>query len=1229
MDNVKDADIASGVEEPTLGPSAGEIDRATSISPTGIRSSPPLIATDAAEGRNFRDGSPVGPKSDSEAETVLLPGVNGHSPTKNRKAIKLEDKSADIRIVDGIPEVYDDLVDAGIPKEGAGSNLGKRKRSKHGQARHESARNGNSSGLSSIPSSPVATLRSSASKKAESDSELSKSPSPQTARSDDRKSINDGSPRAASREIVLSDDKERRGSGPESSNQQSKQKTELRSTSHVESNSRNSTRSTSPHLQIHRRSASSNSAANGLSHKKRKLPAPLRATRDRNLNGGQSDDESSVDESTRPRRSRTRNLATPPTGDSSHSLARMAPHKKRNPFGRTALADACEEGDLEKVKKFLAEKPSDLDVADAAGNTPLQCASLNGHDEVVKILLNAGCNIHCVNDSKDSPLLDAVENGHLEVVKLLLAAGVNPKIRNAEGEEPINKINEEDEDAEEIRQALLKARPNVKHEQPSAPVQSPHTESHNARSRRTQSHGRSTKTGEHQLYTSYNVQSLRSACARGDLETVGNILQVIVTPGFDDPESLVAAARGGHDEVLQILLGFGNADPDPPPLKNKHWEHATPILAAIGSDNIKVIELLLANVEDGRFDPTRRFAGHTYYEIAKQRMGPIWEEEERILKTAFENYRSRPNARGTVASQNPAPRGHQKRPSDSDGRSNGSRSRRHSVSGSTNADKREQKGATISSASPVKRGPGRPRKEGPEAPSSLNREATSSALHREKLPARKVEGSTTSQVPEAEPAKPRRKLISMKDLKGEREKQRRTSVASLPSASSMMGETNSGENTPAKAQATKSNPRIVSSGIDADTISEKSLDRTRSIKREESKDRVSVIRGESPAKRPRTSLTPPSELREANLLKAPEHGASHKRRRLENDSKPPIRAERRWSSSPDRRISSGQASLSTERVMAHADQAEVSKPTVDKVSNKDSESSTSRQANVHTRNHSSSDAPAKTPMERPSDNSREGTDNDNTSLQESGAIERRERRASWDRAMAKTDAVKVRRELQERGDEELEEKASLARQEAQLRKMEEGAKRKEEEARRKEEEDNLKVEEARRQQEEAKRLEEEARRQQEEAKRLEEEAKRQQQEDAKRQEQERQEFLRRAEEGRKRFYDEQVRIQREEQERRKAAQKAEQAAEQRRLHQEREAARLAKLPPLLRWFDGCQQAATPEIASEFRVMQGVRYDTIKSESTSGPDAREQWVMNTHVALLLGEKDLQLSRCKVP
>jgi ankyrin repeat protein len=1085
-----------------------------------------------------------------------------------------------------IEDATKDGANAEIPSEGATSNLGKRKRSKHNNVNtRQETRNGNSSGLSSVPTSPLATTRSSLSKPAESESDISKSPSPGASRSAKTKSARKDSPPDSDNDAPSADDREkrrtrrRRSSGLDVAGQQNQQNVDPQSTTSHAENSRNPTRSTSPRLPAHRRSASSNSAINGLSHKKRKLPAPLRATRDRHSIEEQSDDDSSVGESPHPRRSRTRNLATPPTGDS--SVAKMPPHKKRNPFGRTALADACEDGDITKARRLLQEKPEDIDVADAAGNTPLQCASLNGHEDVVKMLIEAGCNVHCVNVRKDSPLLDAVENGHLEVVKQLLAAGVNPKIRNEEGEEPINKIDESGDDAEAIRQALIKARANVGHTQPSLPVQSPQTESYSSRSRRTQSHGRSTKTGEHQLYTAYNVSTLRSAAAKGDLQTVGSILQVLVNSELDDPESVVAAARGGHEEVLQILLGFGNADPDPQPLEHKDWEHATPMLAAIGSDNIKVIELLLAKVDDDRFDPTKRYNGSTYYEIARQRQGPLWEEEERILKEAFNKYKSRSNARPSSANQPGSTRGHQKKLSDSDGRSSGGKARPQVASAISQGPKREQKGAIAAGAAPIKRGPGRPRKEGNEPPpTTLDRERSSSATHKEKLQPRRPESEFVASQADTEPSKPRRKLISGKDLKGEREKQRRASVASIP-ASNEMTEVQSSELSHVNSSTSKTAPpRLINSASDPDTTVEKSLDRARSIKRDDSKDRVTAIRGESPAKRPRQSSTPPSDLHDSSSLKPTDQGFSNKRRCLEAEGKNARRGEGRWSSSPDRRSTSGSFGLSNE-TFTQNDQMGDSKNLPNAGSAKNLESQSGRQSSINPQKSWSTDdakhlRPENQPKHDSGDTNAQGDDTANGTHKVVQSNESSEL------------AQKIKQEERD-AEEELE------RQRLEDIRLEQEAKEK------------LAREEAAR---------EAAKRQQE------------REEELKRKEQERREELRKADEEKRRLYEEQLRLQREDQERRKAAQLAEQRAERRRREAEREAARLAKLPPLLRWFDGYSQPMTPEFASEFRVMQGVRYDTIRPEATGSPDGKEQWLLNTQIALLLGEKDLQLLRCKI-
>ena len=81
----------------------------------------------------------------------------------------------------------------------------------------------------------------------------------------------------------------------------------------------------------------------------------------------------------------------------------------------------------------------------------------------------------------------------------------------------------------------------------------------------------------------------------------------------------------------------------------------------------------------------------------------------------------------------------------------------------------------------------------------------------------------------------------------------------------------------------------------------------------------------------------------------------------------------------------------------------------------------------------------------------------------------------------------------------------------------------------------------------------------------------------------------------------------------------------RRLREEERQQRLAKLPPILRWLEGCPNPATPEIAKKFSSLSGVRYDTIQPEAVGTPEGREQWVLNVQAALLLGIKDLQLSR----
>lgn len=77
--------------------------------------------------------------------------------------------------------------------------------------------------------------------------------------------------------------------------------------------------------------------------------------------------------------------------------------------------------------------------------------------------------------------------------------------------------------------------------------------------------------------------------------------------------------------VLQLLIALGrNQEHDPEPLPSPEYRagHNTPMLAAIGGGNVKVVELLL---KQSGFDPTRRiYRGYTYYELAKQRQSSNW-----------------------------------------------------------------------------------------------------------------------------------------------------------------------------------------------------------------------------------------------------------------------------------------------------------------------------------------------------------------------------------------------------------------------------------------------------------------------------------------------------------------------------------------------------------------------------------------------------------------------------
>jgi ankyrin repeat protein len=307
-------------------------------------------------------------------------------------------------------------------------------------------------------------------------------------------------------------------------------------------------------------------------------------------------------------------------------------HSRRaDKYGTTPLAKFCERGQLDKVIEAYEQAPEELDQEDNGGFAPLQKAALGGHINVVKFLLDKGCRRDCCSkDDRDTPLIDAVENAHVEVVKVLLKYGVNPHHANKKGVRAIDAIDWNTDEAEEIELLLKKAMADY---QTGEDEQDEHTQESPVASRRERG---TNSLRPDLLYQAHTKETLLKYSTNGDLEAVGMFLESVVP----DNACIVAAARGGHDAILSLLLASApDVDKDPDP--KTHDE--TPLLAAIGRSNLKVIRLLL---DQDNFNPCRKTKDRkTYYEVAEERKGPRWQAEVELLKERYEAFLEQRSAR--------------------------------------------------------------------------------------------------------------------------------------------------------------------------------------------------------------------------------------------------------------------------------------------------------------------------------------------------------------------------------------------------------------------------------------------------------------------------------------------------------------------------------------------------------------------------------------------------------
>lgn len=107
-------------------------------------------------------------------------------------------------------------------------------------------------------------------------------------------------------------------------------------------------------------------------------------------------------------------------------------------FGRTALSWAAGNGQVDAVEQLLAAG-ADVNTKSKHGRTPLSWATYRGRKAVVAVLVQQADIDPDYSEWQwgESPLLLASEQGHEEIVRLLLERGANPHPRSFQGRTPL------------------------------------------------------------------------------------------------------------------------------------------------------------------------------------------------------------------------------------------------------------------------------------------------------------------------------------------------------------------------------------------------------------------------------------------------------------------------------------------------------------------------------------------------------------------------------------------------------------------------------------------------------------------------------------------------------------------------------------------------------------------------------------------------------------------------
>ena len=89
-----------------------------------------------------------------------------------------------------------------------------------------------------------------------------------------------------------------------------------------------------------------------------------------------------------------------------------------------SLMNAVKANDAEAVRVFIADGVN-VSTVDSGGDSPLIMAAYKGHTEIVRLLLEAGADVHALDPGMKATALHAASYaGHADAAKLLIEGGV-------------------------------------------------------------------------------------------------------------------------------------------------------------------------------------------------------------------------------------------------------------------------------------------------------------------------------------------------------------------------------------------------------------------------------------------------------------------------------------------------------------------------------------------------------------------------------------------------------------------------------------------------------------------------------------------------------------------------------------------------------------------------------------------------------------------------------------